>query len=86
MAATINHNLSEDGDLAGVSVCGRFDDLYFRATKTLTIADARWLVYHIALSPRSRKPANGHTGKPTGLAYRFANHLAAALNEKHGAN
>jgi hypothetical protein len=82
MADRINRNLSEDGDLEGIFVCGRFDDLYFRATKTLTIADARWLAYHIELSPRLRKPANGHTGKPTGLA----NHLPAALNEKHGAN
>ena len=73
-----------DADLADVSVCGRFADIYFKATKTLTITDARWLAYHIELSPRLRKPQTGQTGKPTALAYRFCDYLAAALVEKHG--
>ena len=84
MAATVNRNLVEDADFEDVSVCGRFVDLYFRATKTLTITDARWLSYHIELSPRLRKPGNGLAGRPTAFAYRFADHLAAALFEKHG--
>jgi hypothetical protein len=84
LVAVINRNLSEDADFADVSVCGRFVDLYFRATKTLTITDARWLAYHIELSPRLRKPGNGLAGRPTALAYTFANYLAAALHEKHG--
>jgi hypothetical protein len=73
-----------DADLADVTVCGRFDEIYFKATKTLTITDPRWLAYHIELSPRLRKPDAGQTGKPTALAYRFCDHLAAALKAKHG--
>ena len=84
LAAAINCRRAADADLAAVSVCGRFADIYFKATKTLTITDARWLAYHIELSPRLRKPQTGQTGRPTALAYRFCDHLAAALNEKHG--
>ena len=84
LVTVINRKLSGDADFEDVSVCGRFVDLYFKATKTLTIADSRWLAYHIELSPRLRKPDTGQTGKPTALAYRFGDHLAAALHEKHG--
>ena len=84
LAAVINRNLAEDAEFADVSVSGRFADLYFRATKTLTITDTRWLAYHIELSSRLRKPKNGQPGRPTAFAYRFANHLAVALLEKHG--
>jgi len=84
LVTAINRKLSEDSDLADVSVCGRFTDIYFKATKTLTITDARWLAYHIELSPRLRKPETGQTGKPTAFAYRFCDHLADALREKHG--
>jgi len=84
LATAINRKLSEDADLADVSVCGRFTDIYFKATKTLTITDARWLAYHIELSPRLRKPESGLTGKPTAFAYRFCDHLTDALREKHG--
>ena len=82
--AVVNRRLAADAGFADVSVSGRFRDIYFRATKTLTITDARWLAYHIELSSRLRKPAAGLTGKPTQLAYRFCDHLAAALSEKHG--
>ncbi len=84
LAAVINRKLSEDGDFADVSVSGRFVDLYFRATKTLTITDTRWLAYHIELSTRLRKPKDGQPGRPTAFAYGFADYLAAALLEKHG--
>jgi hypothetical protein len=83
LAAVINHILSEDTDFSDVSVCGRFIDLYFKATKTLTITDKRWIAYHIELSPRQRKPGNGQERRPTALAFRFADYLAAALLEKH---
>ena len=84
LATAINRKLSEDADLADVSVCGRFTDIYFKATKTLTITDARWLAYHIELSPRLRKPESGLPGKPTAFAYSFCDHLTDALREKHG--
>ena len=81
LASAINRKRLADEDLAAVSVCGRFTDIYFKATKTLTIIDQRWLAYHIELSPRLRKPEAGQTGTPTTLAYRFCDHLAAALVE-----
>ena len=84
LAAAVNRRRAADAGFADVSVCGRFRDIYFKATKTLTITDARWLAYHIELSSRLRKPAAGLTGKPTPFAYRFCDHLAAALSEKHG--
>jgi hypothetical protein len=84
LAADVNHRLAADTGFADVSVCGRFRDIYFRATRTLTITDERWLAYHIELSSRLRKPVAGLTGKPTQFAYRFCDHLAAALSEKHG--
>jgi hypothetical protein len=84
LATAINRKCAADAALADVSVCGRFTDIYFKATKTLTITDTRWLAYHIELSPRLRKPETGQTGRPTTLAYRFCDHLAAALVEKHG--
>ena len=84
LAAEIDRKRVADADLADVSVCGRFADVYFKATKTLTITDPRWLAYHIELSPRLRKPEAQQTGEPTALAYRFCDHLAAALKETHG--
>jgi hypothetical protein len=84
LAALVNRKLSEDADFANVSVCGCFSDLYFRATKTLTITDPRWLAYHIELSPPLRKPGNGLSGRPTEFAYKFADYLASAMLEKHG--
>ena len=84
LATAIDSKCREDTDLADVSLCGRFADIYFKATKTPTITDPRWLAYHIELSPRLRKPQSRRTGGPTALAYRFCDHLAAALEEKHG--
>ena len=84
LADAINQRLASDGDIGDVSVCGRFSDIYFRATKTLTITDPRWFAYHIELSSRLRKPESGRRGKPTRLAYQFCDLLAAAIREKHG--
>ena len=84
LAAAVNRRLATDAAFADVSVCGRFSDLYFKATRTLTITDTRWLAYHIELSSRLRKPDSGLAGRPTDFAYRFCDHLAAALSEKLG--
>ena len=83
LAAAINRRLSMDENFADLSVCGRFADLYFRATKTLTVTDPRWLAYHIELSPRLRKPEVGPFGKPTSFAYLFCRHLAYAIRDIH---
>jgi hypothetical protein len=79
LAAEIAQRVSMDADLLNISVCGRFTDIYFKATKTLTITDLRWRAYHIELSSMLRKPGNGLPGKPTAYAYRFCNHLADIL-------
>jgi len=84
LAADINHRLLGDERFEDVTVSGRFKDIYFKATKSLTITDERWLAYHIELSSRLRKPADWPLGKPTDFAYRFCDHLAAALSAKHG--
>jgi hypothetical protein len=84
LAAAINRRVSLHAEFADVTVCGRFSDIYFRATKTLTITDNRWLAYHIELSSRLRKPGIGLTGPPTLWAFRFCDHLAAALQETVG--
>ena len=83
LAAVINRRCAAEPALADVSVCGRFSDIYFKATKTLTITDTRWLAYHVELSPRLRKPETGQAGLPTALAYQFCDLLADALVEKH---
>lgn len=82
LATAISHEIAMDADLSAISVCGRFKDIYFRATKTLTITDPRWRAYHIELSSMLRKPGNGRPGKPTGLAYRFCDRLAGALRTR----
>jgi hypothetical protein len=79
LAAALLNKLADDAELAEVSVCGRFADLYFKATETLTITDARWTSYHIELSPRLRKPETAITGNPSAFAYRFCDHLAAVV-------
>jgi hypothetical protein len=82
LAREINHGLAADHDFSDVSVCGRFTGIYFRATKTLTITDPRWLAYHIELSSRLRKPDSGGKGIPSDFAYKFCEYLAAAILEK----
>lgn len=82
LASTITQRISADADLSHISVCGRFDDIYFRATKTLTITDPRWLAYHIELCSMLRKPQNGLPGRPTAVAYRFCDFLADVLLAK----
>jgi hypothetical protein len=84
LAAAILRRISAQAEFVDVTVCGRFSDIYFRATRTLTITDTRWLAYHIELSSRLRKPAAGLTGPPTDRAYRFCDHLAATLRETLG--
>ena len=84
LAAGVNRRLAEDTVFADVSVNGRFHDIYFRATKTLTVTDTRWLAYHIELASRLRKPDVGLTGPPTRRAYQFCDQLAAALQELLG--
>lgn len=83
IAGAIGRKLSGDDDLADVSVCGRFIDLCYTATKTLTITDARWIAYHVELSPRLRKPETGNAGKPAALAFKFCDYLASVLLEKY---
>ena len=84
LSAAIHRRIAAQAEFSDVTVCGRFSEIYFRATKTLTITDTRWRAYHIELSSRLRKPDAGLTGPPTARAYRFCDVLAAALQETLG--
>ncbi len=81
LATALRGKLTDDAELADVSVSGRFVDLCYPAAKTLTISDARWSSYHIELSPRLRKPEHGRTGKPSELGFEFCDHLATVIED-----
>ncbi|VTR67860.1 conserved hypothetical protein [Desulfosarcina cetonica] len=83
LAAIINRKIKNTPMLSGISICGRFSDIYFKATKTLTITNPGWLAYHIELSSRLRKPGNEKPGPPPDLGYRFCDCLADAVEEKY---
>jgi len=83
LAAIVNRITKRNPDLFDISVCGRFSDIYFKATKTLTITDPRWLAYHIELSSILRKPGNEQPGYPTALGYKFCDCLADALKGRY---
>ena len=82
LAFAISQKIALDAELSDISVCGCFADIYFKATKTLTITDPRWHAYHIELSSVLRKPGNGLPGKPTARAFRFCDHLAGVVQTK----
>ncbi len=84
LAAYVRRRISAQAEFDDVTICGRFSDIYFRATRTLTITDTRWLAYHIELSSRLRKPDSGLAGPPTDWAYRFCDHLAVAIETTLG--
>ena len=71
-------------ELKGLSVCGEFSKLRFKASDTVTISDGRWVSYHIELPPVLRKPPNNVSGKPPDIGYQFCEFLIKALHEIHG--
>ena len=68
-------------ELKSISVCGEYNEIYFKASSAVTISDGRWMPYHIELPPNLRKADNGVNGKPPKIGYQFCNFLAKALNE-----
>jgi hypothetical protein len=73
--------INEDAEFGDISICGRFSEIYFKATKAVTINDSRWFSYHIELSPRLRMPAEGRIGTPSHYAYKFCDSLVEVLKK-----
>jgi hypothetical protein len=70
-------------NLKHISICGEYEKLYFKASGTKTIGDARWIAYHIELPPELRKTSDGAKEKPPKGGYEFCDALAKALQEIH---
>ena len=67
----------------GVTVCGEYDKLHFKAAKTATIGNSGWTAYHIELPPKLRMPLGSSTGDPPAIGYEFCEILADALRGIH---
>ncbi|OGZ13427.1 MAG: hypothetical protein A2942_01105 [Candidatus Lloydbacteria bacterium RIFCSPLOWO2_01_FULL_50_20] len=74
---------SSADDLKKLAIRGEYDTLKFKASKAVTISDARWTSYHIELPPSLRKPVDAATGKPPETGYQFCDVLADLLKEIH---
>lgn len=77
-AALAGHALLED-----ISICGDYKKIYFKASKSLTISDGRWLSYHLEL-PYVLRKTRLRGEKPPAIGYRFCDLLAGVLVELHG--
>ena len=70
--------------LKTISICGEYGELKFKARRTVTICDGRWLAYHMELPPQLRKASGNASGKPPQTGYQFCDALAKVLEEIHG--
>ncbi len=74
-----DQNCPENRCLSQLEIAAAFDKIHFKATKTATIQDSRWLAYHIELSPRLR--VNCQTNAVPKIGYAFADLLCSAISE-----
>ena len=75
--------LAGDEAFKDITICGEYEKIYFKASKSLTISNGRWLAYHLELPYVLRK--TGKKGeKPPELGYRFCDLLAKVLVDIHG--
>lgn len=81
LASKLSIKFANDSELKKITTCGEYDKLYFKAQKSVTINDGRWIPLHLELSPRLRKPDNDKSGKPSLLGYKFCDQLVESLNE-----
>lgn len=81
LASKLSNKFANDSELENITTCGEYNKLTFKAQKSVTINDGRWIPFHIELSPRLRKPENGKSGKPSILGYKFCDHLVETLKE-----
>jgi hypothetical protein len=65
------------------TVCGDYEQLYYKAAHAVTITGGRWIGYHIELPPNLRKIVEGMDGKPPKAGYAFCDALADALEAIH---
>ena len=85
LATELRGLLANDNGLKGLSICGEYSELYFKANGSVTISDGRWVAYHIELPPSLRKSSDGATGKPPpDIGYTFCNALEKAVRNIHG--
>jgi hypothetical protein len=69
--------------LKSFSICGKYSEIYYKASDSVTISDGRWIAYHIELPSALRKPSDGRTGKPPKIGYAFCDALAEILKKMH---
>ncbi len=81
LADMLARGLAATDGLKDVSISGDYENLHFKASNSATIANAKWIPYHIELPPQLRKtPENG---KPPHIAFAFCDLLITALRELH---
>lgn len=67
--------------LREIVVCGDFDKIYFKATKSETIITDLWTPLHIELPPELRLPDSPTSLKPRQSAYYFADCIVHAIKK-----
>ena len=77
-AATLKNKFQENNNLEIYKVCGDFNHLYFKASKTATIIDDRWTPIHIELPPSIRLDKEK---KLPALAIDFIKYLSETIFE-----
>lgn len=84
LATKLKDILADTDELKDLSICGRYSELHFKASGSVTISDGRWVAYHIELPPELRKRSESASGRPPDLGYRFCDALIKAVREIHG--
>mgnify|MGYP000110390960 CR=1 FL=1 len=79
LAESLSEEFKKKDELKYIRVCGDFHEIYFKASRTLTICDSRWLGFHIELPSSLRIPENSRIGKPNPAGYIFCSILADIL-------
>lgn len=68
-------------EFKSMTICGKLEKIYFKATKSATIMDGRWIPFHIELPSILRKSSETNIFKPPGIGYDFCDILIQALAE-----
>lgn len=84
LAGKLSVSFGTSQNLKGITVCGEYSKIYFKASTAVTISDGRWISYHIELPPNLRKPSGNAGGKPPESGYEFSKFLIKAIQEIYG--
>ncbi|GAG06719.1 unnamed protein product [marine sediment metagenome] len=68
-------------EFKNVSICGKFEKIYFKASNTATIMDGRWIPFHIELPSILRKSSESKIFKLPKMGFDFCDILVEALTE-----